>query len=158
MNSDPCALYEALRLLKVEPAFKDLFRAVPTLGDHLPQRTRPQLIELAPNPPAHLQEEALREAHRPGVYPEGMGTTKAQLLSDLQSHAWEAVTQALSALDQELASNPELSADPEFKQRRRDVSRAKALTLGHAEFIAGRGVVHAYLPASRCRCRRRAKP
>lgn len=156
MNSDPCALYEALRILNVEPAFKDLFRAVPPLDGHRPQRQNPQLLELAPNPPPHLVEEAHREAYRPGDYPDWMNTAKAQLLADLQRVTWEAVTLALSAIQQTLASNPAIADDPEFKQRRKDASRAKALAMGHVEFREGQGTVHAYLPATKCRCRRRS--
>jgi hypothetical protein len=154
MNDDPCALYEAFKLLGVEPPLAVLLHGMPSLGDE-PQPEPPRLIDLAPNPPAHLIEEAHEPASMPQVIPDSVTNNDLLILHNLQTYAWEVIYQAIASTGKDVAEQPKLALDPAFACRLDNVAKAKLLILGGPPaFFEGIGAVRTPpLPATRCRCR-----
>jgi hypothetical protein len=145
VNNDPCALYEALKLLGVDPPFEELFGSMASL-DHDPPhprqiRDRPRLIDLAPNPPQELYEEAQREV--PNFY-DGEAVSPTMWTQDLQSLrrvTWQAVHEALAKYGQ--------GPIPAHVEKARD------LAVGTTYFVEGRGAIHIPpIKATKCRCRK----
>lgn len=139
MNSDPCALYDAMRLLGHEPASPGSYLP----KDLSPWKPLPNVLEKWGPPPAEFADHWDDTVFPVGPYADWQDWWD-RFVDDLQSEAWEVITRAQEA-----------HKGQPFPD---DLRVAIALSFGTVAFVPGQGVVRSPpMRALKCICMRRRK-